>query len=350
MSTIYDLVNAKEISVYYNNNPSNDIPYLGATLFPSKKQLGLDLSWIKGSNGLPVALQPSAFDTKATIRDRIGFSKVETEMPFFREAMRIGEKERQEINKVAGSANADYLMPLIEKIYDDANNLVRGAEVNNERMRMQLLSTGKISIVANHVAYDYDFKFSADNQETLLTTARWSDTANSTPVQDIMRWQQVVEDTVGEKPSRAVCSLKTWGYLMANESIRLDMNPIGGTNIIMTDAMLKQYFQAKLGLAVAVYNKKYALQDGTTHQFFPDDVFTLLPEGNLGNTYYGTTPEESDLMSGGTDAVVEIVNTGVAVTTLKIPHPVNVETIVSEIALPSFERINSVFIATVHTA
>lgn len=348
MANIFDLVNATEIGTYYTNNPSNSIPYLGATLFPSKKQLGLDLSWIKGGNGLPVALMPSAFDTKATVRDRVGFSKIETEMPFFREAMRIGEKDRQEINKVAGASNSEYIMPIIQKIYDDVNTLIQGAEVNNERMRMQLLSTGKISITANRVNYDYDFKFKETHKETLLTTARWSDTENSTPIQDIMRWQQVIEDDTGEKPIRAICSLKTWNYLITNKSIRLDLNPIGGQNIIITDAMIKQYLQTKLGLNVAVYNKKYALQEGTTHQFFIDEVFTLIPEGNLGNTYYGTTPEESDLMSGNTDAQVQIVNSGVAVTTVKIPHPVNVETIVSEIALPSFERIDNIFIATVH--
>jgi hypothetical protein len=125
------------------------------------------------------------------------------------------------------------------------------------------------------------------------------------------------------------------------------MNVQNGQNIILTDAMLKIYFQTKLGLSIAVYNKKYALQDGSSNLFYPDDKFTLFPDGNLGNTYFGTTPEESDLMAGGTDAQVQIVNTGVAITTIKNPHPVNIETIVSEIAMPSFEAIDSVFIATV---
>lgn len=293
MPNIFEIITAKEIGVYYTKNPSNQVPYLGAALFPPKKQLGLDISWIKGSNGLPVALMPSAYDAKATLRDRIGFSKVETEMPFFREAMRIGEKERQELNKAAAAANSAYVMPILRKIYDDVNNLVRGAEVNKERMRMQLLSTGNISITANRLNYDYDFKFKADNMETLLGTSMWSDAENATPIQDIMRWQQTIEDATGDRPSRAICTLKTWNYLMANKSIRLDMNPIGGNNVIMTDNMLKQYLKNKLSLSIAVYNKKYALQDGSTHQFFPDDVFTLIPTGTLGNTYFGTTPEES---------------------------------------------------------
>lgn len=351
MPSIYDLINAKEISTYYVNNPSNAIPYLGATLFPARKQLGLDLSWIKGSRGLPVALTPAAFDTKATVRDRIGISKIETEMPFFREAMRIGEKDRQEINKALAAANANIVEPIINNIFDDVTNLVNGAEVQAERMRMQLLSTGLIAITANRIDYDYDYKLPATHKETLLTTDRWSDTANSKPVQDIQRWQDAIEDDTGTRPTRAICTRKTWNYLLENASIRLDLNPIGGQNIIMTDSMLQQYLSSKLGLSVAVYNKKFTTSvGGAASLFFPDDVFTLLPDGDMGNTWYGTTPEESDLMAGNTDAQVEIVNTGVAITTIKEPHPVNVMTVVSAIELPSFERIDEIFIATVHSA
>lgn len=346
MPTIFDLVNAENIATYYQNNPSNQEPYLGATLFPAKKQLGLDLSWIKGSNGLPVALKPSAFDAKASVRDRIGFDKIQTEMPFFRESMRVGEKDRQELNRLLASNLDGATQTIIQNIYDDVSNLVRGAEVQPERMIMQLLATGKIAITADRVNLDYDYKMKDDHKETLLTTARWSQ-AGSTPVQDIMRWQDTVEDNTGTRPTQAILTRKTWGYLMAHESFRKDMNPLGGQNVILTDAMLKQYLQQKFGLSVAVYNKKYRDEKGALQNFFPDDHFTLIPDGALGNTMYGTTPEESDLMTGS-NADVQIVNTGVAVTTVKEEHPVNVKTIVSEIVLPSFETLDNIFAAKVN--
>ncbi|WP_019123694.1 major capsid protein [Brevibacillus massiliensis] len=347
MPTIFDLINARNIATYYEENGSNRIPYLGETLFPARKQLGLDLSWIKGFNGLPVSLKPSEFDAKATLRDRIGLTKVDTEMPFFREAMRVGEKERQELLRLMDSTNSQYLMPVINRIYDDATNLVNGARVVSERMIMQLLSTGKISIVANRINYDYNYELPAEHTETLTGTDQWSD-PNSNPIDDIRTWQDKVENDTGVRPARAICTRKTWNYLLANNVIRLDMNPAGGQNIILTDSMLQQYLAAKLGISVAVYNKKFATEVGGAAQlFFPDDMFTLIPDGNLGNLYYGTTPEEADLMSGATSAEVQIVNTGVAVTTIKEPHPVNVETIVSQICMPSFEAIDSVFIAKV---
>ena len=346
MPEIFDLVTAKSIATYYMTITSNNIPYLGATLFPPKKQMGLNLAWIKGAGGLPVALMPSAFDAKATLRDRIGFEDIKTKMPFFREAMSIGEEERQELLSFMASANEQYYMPLINKIYDDRTELVNGALVNPERMRMQLLSTGKILITANRQNYEYDYQLPDNHKVTLTGTDKWSD-PNADIVGDIQSWQQTGDDDQGVQLTRAICTRKTWGYILQNLKIRLDMNPLGGQNIIMTDAMMRQYLLTKLGLSISVYNKKFKLQDGSAHLFYPDDYFTLIPEGTLGNTYFGTTPEEADLLSGKTAAEVSIVETGVAITTIKEPHPVNVQTIVSEITLPSFESIDNIFIAKV---
>lgn len=345
MTTIYDLVKAKEVGTYYKTVNSNKIPYLGETLFPRKKQLGLDLNWIKGSKGLPVVLKSSAFDTKADLRDRIGFQSVQTEMPFFKEGMLVKEKDRQELNKVLAGGNQDYVNLIIGNIFDDITTLLDGAEAQEERMRMQLLSTGKIMGASGGVAYDYDYGFDANHKVELKTTAKWSDTEKSNPVADIQDWKNTILEDTGTEPTRAICTRKTWGYLMNNEKIRLDMNPIGGMNVIMTDAMLEQYLLAKLNIKIVVYNKKYS-EDGATKQFFPDDVFTLIPEKDLGNTYHGTTPEESDLMASN-NANVSIVNGGMAITTTEEVDPVNVFTKVSMIAMPSFEAMDEVFIAKV---
>lgn len=345
---ISDLVNAAEIAAYWSENPNNAIPMLGETLFPSRKKLGLSLSWIKGASGLPVALAPAAFDAKAPIRDRIGVSKVETEMPFFRESMRIDEKERQQLNMIMSAANSEILKPIVAQIYDDAKNLINGALVNPERMRMQLLSSGKIAISANGIDYDYDYKLKT-NQKVKLTAAdkKWSATDTATPVTDILGWIENVETATGVTPNRAICTSKTWGYLMNNKQIRLDISATGTT--VITNNILKSYLLDKVGLSVAVYNKQFSLTvDGAGEKYFPDDVFTLLPDGNIGSTWFGTTPEESDLMGGNNAAEVRIVNTGVAVTTYQEVHPVNSVTVVSAIVLPSFEQGNKIFIASVN--
>lgn len=343
---IFELINPAEISVYWQGVASNAIPYLGEVLFPAQKKAGLTLSWIKGSQGLPVALMPAQFDAEAPIRERIGVSRIETEMPFFRERMVIKEKDRQQLLQALSAQNSAMLQTLIKPIYDDVTTLVSGVEVQAERMRMQLLSTGKIGIDANRQKYDYDYKFKSGHKISPAT--KWSDTANANPVQDIMDAMELAEDDSGNRPTRAICTRKTWGLLLQNERIKKDMNVENGQNIILTDNMLQQYFVNKLGITITVYTKKYALKvNGPSQQFFPDGVFTLLPPGNLGNTYYGTTPEEADLLTGVSQAQVEIMNTGVAVTSYKKIHPVNVETIVSAICQPSFEAGDSVIIMNV---
>ena len=72
----------------------------------------------------------------------------------------------------------------------------------------------------------------------------------------------------------------------------------------------------------------------------------LIPDGALGGTWYGTTPEEADLR-GASSAEVSIVNTGVAITRILQEHPVNINTFASEIVLPSFERMDEVAVLNV---
>ncbi|CEH34720.1 major capsid protein [Romboutsia lituseburensis] len=349
MPTIYDIVKAKEIGVYYNAMQKDRAPYLGETLFPFDKKLGLDLKWIKGSKGMPVALKSSGFDTKAELRDRIGFSDVQTEMPFFKEAMLVKESDRQELNKLLGNpANQPYVDLITRNIFDDVTTLLEGALVQLERMRMQLLSEGKIAIMAKGIdgvakPMDYDYNLS----ETQKVSTDWT-SPTSNPVEDILKWMDDAEDRTGSRPTRAICTRKTWGYLLNNQNIQGELKALSQGNITITNQMLENYLLDKLNLRVVVNSKKYKTEAGVVTNYFKDDVFTLLPDGGLGKTWFGTTPEESDLMSGATDAEVNIVNLGIAITTTKETDPVNVKTKASMIALPSFERADEIVIANVN--
>lgn len=114
----------------------------------------------------------------------------------------------------------------------------------------------------------------------------------------------------------------------------------------MNDARLNQHLLDELDLRVVVYSKRYADETGATFAYVPDDTFVLFPEGTLGKSWFGTTPEESDLMASQV-ANVSIVETGVAITTIEKADPVNVETKVTMICLPSFEAADQVHIADV---
>lgn len=349
---IRDAYTSKAIALVNTEVASNRIAYLGAGLFPAKKKMGLDLKWIKTSKGLPVSLAPSNFDAVSTLRSREGFKLTETEMAFFRESMLVKEADEQEIMRVKDSTDP-YAAEVLGRIFDDANTLVDGANVVPERMIMQLLAPSdgspKISIEANGVTYAYNYDpsstYKTKNFASLTTdTDKWSDTTNSDPMDDIATALDAVEAETGERPSIMIVSRKTMDYLKQNAKIKSAILAQNTTaTVFMNDNRVKEVFSNELGIRIIVYSKQYKKEDGTAAKFYPDGFATLIPDGALGNTWYGTTPEERTLMGSG-EADVSIVNTGIAVAVTTTSDPVHTKTTVSEIVLPSYERMDSTYV------
>lgn len=342
--SIFDLIKAPELTSYWEEHIQDMPPYLGEELFPADKKLGLKLDWIKGANGLPVVLKPSAFDAGAVPRARIGFDKLSTQMPFFKESTYVDEELRQELNMVLETGNQAYIDAVVRRVFADETHLLEGARARREEMRMMALTTGAIAITANGQAYNYDYGMPADHKSTVTTS--WS-TTTSDPIEDMRTAMDKIEDDTGIRPTRGVCTRKTWGYLRKNEKIIKSIFVLSNGQVsALSDARLSQYLMDELGLELIVYGKRYKNDAGNATQFVPDDTVVLFPSGNLGTTWFGTTPEESDLM-GGKVANVSITDVGVAVTTIEKADPVNVETKVTMICLPSFEAANSVYILDV---
>lgn len=341
--TIFDYVNAPELTAYWEILAKDMPPYLGEILFPAKKKLGLDLRWIKGAAGTPVVLKPSAYDVGAVPRPRIGFSRLSTQMPFFKESTYVDEELRQELNKVLETGNTAYIQSVMNRVFDDEMQLINGARARREQMRMMALTTGTIAIEANGQKYDYDYGIPADHKATVTTS--WSD-ATADIIGDIRTWQDQVESDTGVRPTRAVCDSTVWTYLRKNTDIQKILFPMTTGGAPISDSRIKDLLKEELELEVTRYTKVYTGDDGSATKFIPADTFVLMPPTPLGNTWFGTTPEESDLMASNA-ANVSIVDTGVAITTIQKTDPVNVETKASMICLPSFEAADQIFIADV---
>lgn len=345
-----ELFTPAAMAAYYTEVASNRVPYLGSVLFPAKKKAGLDLSWLRGSRGLPVSLAPSAFDAKATFRDRIGIAKTETEMPFFREGYKLKEKDRQELLRVSES-NDPYAQEVINRVYDDVSDLVAGADVVPERMIMQLLfpegGTAGIAIKANGVDYTYNYddgdKWKGSNYVALTGSDLWSASETADPFKHFKDLKNKAAANTGTELTRAVMNSTTFNLLANCEAVKNRFLTTSGMSFgYLTDAEVKAVIENTIGIQIAVYDKMYKDEAGTAHKFVPDGYVAVIPDGTLGSTWYGTTPEEADLR-GNANAEVAIVNTGVAITTIHEAHPVNINTLASEIVLPSFERMDDVY-------
>lgn len=339
MNTIFDLVQAGELGAYWETLAQDEAPYPGEELFPANKKRGLDLKWIKGAKGLPVVLKNSAFDAAAVPRPRIGFERLSSQMPYFKESTYIDEELRQELNMVLETGNQAYIDAVLNRVFDDEVNLLRGAAATRERMRMMALTTGVITMENN--GQEFVFDYGIENKGNAAVA--WSDRANADPLEDIRLAKEAIQDATGEVLTRAICDGVTWRNLRNNENIKKQVfvltNGVGALN----DNQLRAHILDQVGITILVNDKRYKDEKGVATKFVPSNTFVLFPEGRLGETWFGTTPQESDLMTSNV-ANVALVDTGVSVTTAQKVDPVQVETIVAQICLPSFEAADAIFI------
>ena len=334
---IFDYIKAKAQALYWNEYQANqsEAPFLGDELFPSEKQAGLDMSYIKGASGVAAVLSLSAFDAKALGRNRIGFGEMSAEMPFFKNDMKLNEKLRQKLITASTNSNSAYFDEVLRRIFDDNMSLLKGAAA-----RMQLITTGTISIVSNGQEYQYDYGMDA-TQKTTVTKA-WSD-EEADIVADIIAAQDAIEAKTGVRPTRAVCRRSVLRNIMKNKNIKNSIYVLGNGAVNISEASARAFLEEQTGVTIAVYEKIYKDEEGNVQYYMPDDLFVLLPTESIGKTLFGTTPEEADLAVSNV-ADVAIVDTGVAIATYGETDPVTRTTKVSEICMPTAENLDKVAI------
>lgn len=336
MSNIFDIVRPQNVIAYYDARKADQSAYMGEKLFPAKKIAGLELNKIGGRAGLPVRLKASAFDTQATYRGRLNIEQSKERLPFFRERMKIDEETRQQILSVS---NDQILRGYVERIFDDTNNLLIGARASRERMAMELISTGHVKIEGNGVKLDYNYGLHKNQK----VASSWANPATSKPLQDIIDWVDAFRTKFYVGLAYAVMNTKTFNLIKASDSVKFALYPTATspTNLFVTSPQVKDLIQTATGITVLINDAAYAdTVGGASKPFYPDNTITFLPVGGvLGNMVFGTTPEEIDLLTNPKFAgSTRITDTGVAVYTRTLDHPVNVETIVSQIVLPSFSN------------
>lgn len=331
-------------------------PYLGRSFFGTDKKRGLTLKFIKGRKGLPVALKASAFDAQAPLRHPIGLSTIENEMPFFRESYMVTEKEEQDYDTFRDANNDELANQVLKEIVKNPLDLVMGADVVPERMIWQLMApedgVPKIDVVVDggkRYTIDYTGDNGAEYKKTnymaLSGTSLWSASASATPIKDLVQMQKRAKKR-GRRLTTFVMNENTWEMFCNAEDTHKQVQGILAyqNGIMLDEADVKRFLSGNYGITILVYEKLYLDENGKSQSFIPDGVVTAIDGGTnlLGTVTYGTTPEERS--GSETDGSLSIVKTGVAIYTYQTNHPINTHCIVSEIVLPTYENMDSVFI------
>lgn len=341
MPNLNEIITSQNVVSYWETVNAGNAPFLGATLFPNEPQQGLEFRWLKGKTGVPKALRPSAFDADVIPRGREGFEELVQEMAFFKESFYIDERTRQELLMVMQTKNQTYIDTVINRVFGDTAELIDASESRKEIMRMQALTTGSIALkVENGNKVQADYEIPVDQNIEVKTS--WDNP--DAPVLDDIETALGTLASKGIIPTRILLNSVTVNKIRKNVGIKANLISGDVTNKRISKQDVLDYLRDEFKLQVAVYDKVY--NDGDKNgvkKFVPDGTIVFLPEGNLGKTYIGTTPEEADLMYG-TKSDVKIVNGGTAVTTMTKEDPVSVETKVSMVTFPSFEQSDKIYI------
>ena len=319
--------------------------FVGEMLFPATRPSGLDINLIKGKDDTPVALVSANWDTDVLYRDRIGFEALSAELPFFKEAYKMGEKLRQQIL----TAQDQYRVPFFNQVFKDVENLVLGADVTAERLRMQLVASGTISIQENGVDKQYNYGFDTASQLKTETTL-WS-ASGAKPLASFMA-QIKNYNKLTKKPAKyAIMNSDVFDALANDEEVTTHFQKLPVPNSYPTDKERKAYIEAKSDVKIIIADGEYKKArdfKGSAVPYYPQDRYTLLSTLDLGETVYGTTPEEADLIGGSSNVLSgEVIGNGIAVTTWKETDPVCVSVKVSEVVLPSCPQIDKIYIVKV---
>lgn len=309
---LLDIINPQAIAEYWTENPNNNAPDASLLFFPEKKVANTEIEYYLGNKGLIAPLMPSAFDAIPRLRYRQGVQVQNAKMPFFREMMHLTEAEKIELAKLQNKGDV-FFQSMLNKLYDDAGELRKAADLVPKIMRYQLLNaiggTPKVTIgltsapgqtdnVIFSQTYDPSGTYATSRFIELSGTAKWDAPTTATPIESIQAILDTLSDAgVDTNTVTLLMNKTTFNLLRACDEIKKVY--VQGSNqnayAVVSDAMVAQVMSEYLNANIVIENGTYKNYAGTPTKFYADDYVTIICGGEvLGSTSYGLTAEELD--------------------------------------------------------
>jgi len=265
--------------------------YLGPTLFPVKTVNELSFEYFKDENRLPVMANIQAFGAETQIASRDGASKVSGEIPPIKRKINLSERALIALKR-EGAGDADLVK---NTIYNDIDNMVDSVYARIEKMRMDAVAYGALTVVENGIKMTVDYGVPAGNKQTLAGDDLWSDTTNATPVSDMQAWADAVVTACGVAPTRALTSNTVVSYLIQNAQVRKMVYGDNGASRAVSINQLNDLLTSLNLPVLATYDLQVRSQAESgayaSSRIFPSTRFIMLPGSSLGDTLMGPTAE-----------------------------------------------------------
>ena len=344
-----DLLNAKSLNKYYAGVKGTT---LVEAMFPAVFSNTFDINTFGSLDGGAVeVLQSSQLDADVMFRDWDLKTTTKGDKQFFREGMKLDEKRRKELLEILNTNNQsiidNYSIQIFEK-FAGAKGFLGSARAIAAYTVSQFLSTAKVTFVdENGGGQTINYRLADKYKETLAGTNIWS-AATAKPLEDLERRKETVEEG-GGNVEIALMSKATYNALKKHDTVKALFK---NTIVTVTPALIKSTIEDVIGMTILIWDEKIKVGK-TTKNIFPDNVVTLIPNGQLGVMEYGPTPTKTDELLGllGDREVVDIAGTFATVEVVPESKSAgvvnNVNVVIEDLVAPNPSIMNSMFIATV---
>lgn len=185
--------------------------YIGDTIFPDRKTQNFKAEYLRLAAGsqLPTMALVHGLDTEAHIGSRPALERVTVEKLFIKEKINQTESLRQVLENGAFNDSA-----LIDFVYDDWGRLAEGVRCRTEVAKMEVLSTGKMTIKENGLNFSVDFGVPNGNTGFDIDV--------STPDKNVLTQIEEIVETARDKGftiSGMVLSGSVLSKMLTNEGI-----------------------------------------------------------------------------------------------------------------------------------
>lgn len=330
MTAFTELFPAREILDYTNGNAGIK-SYAMEALFPTRKAASNDLITIVDKEVLPQIAHVHAFDTeaeKATYDQEVSTGEVfkYARKEVFDEVKMIELKEF----KNAGLARYE---PLADNVLQAGIRLTNAINTALELARVSILTTGKFAQTdPNGTSVTLDYKLDKSSQ---LKSVKFTD-AEFDPIEWLVEQQQNANFDM----TRGLTSVKALAAMRANPNVVKRVLGVNATMQTVMPADLDNYLLSQGLPLLRAYKGSYIDVDKagkkTTKTFMEDGAIALFGDGALGETVFGVTAEESQLLDNKSVDQSQIGN--VMISTFSTVDPITNTVLASAVAVPTLAQ------------
>jgi len=225
-----------------------------------------------------------AVDGEAELVGRQAFDRAYADVVSIARKERFNMSDLRKIREAGMLPVVDGKVSITSQLGAEAKRKVRQALERCKTAIDSRLEWMQINALLGKITYSGDVKFDVDyglvaTQKGLTPTTDWSTVATSTPLDDIMGWQKVVEDNCGIRPDVVIMSSQALQYIAQSAQMR---DTLKYTSPVFSPNKTQSYVESELGISIILYNTRYTDEEGTTtSRMLAEDKIIMLPSKEL---------------------------------------------------------------------